>query len=242
MRDSENSSHDDEMPTRSRDLGEGGSETDEAPLGAVARAVGSDETLVWVKRVTLGVALAFLFGALGYAIGVRTSTPPSNEVDVGFLEDMTDHHDQAVSMALTANSAATDQTVRSFAIEVILFQRQELGLFQAYQEERGVAAPEYSLDRTTMRWMGMATPLRSMSGMASEDQMKRLDAATGIEVDKLFLELMMSHHVGGAHMSDYAAQHAADPKIRELAERMAKNQRVEVNEYQGQLDRLNTQK
>jgi uncharacterized protein (DUF305 family) len=186
------------------------------------------------------VAVAFLVGALGYLVGVRTTDtgPPGNEVDVGFLEDMTSHHDQAVQLALIELARGSDRTAREFAQEVILFQRYELGRFRNFQEERGVGNPEYSLDRETMAWMGMPTPLADMPGMASVEEIAALEAAEGIEADRLFLALMRDHHLGGVHMAEYAADHAADPAIREMAEVMARNQLLEVNEYDDLLRRL----
>jgi uncharacterized protein (DUF305 family) len=191
------------------------------------------------QLLVLGLALAFLVGAVGYLIGVRTTDGvPSNEVDVGFLEDMTSHHDQAVKLALIELSRGSDRTAREFAQEVILFQRYELGRFRNFQDERGVANPEYSPDRRTMAWMGMPTPLADMPGMASEDDIAALEAAEGIEADRLFLGLMRDHHLGGVHMAAYAAVHAADPAVREMAGIMARNQRLEVNEYDDLLRRL----
>ena len=192
--------------------------------------------------IAIAVAMAFLVGCAGYAVGVQTSKPPTNAVDIGFLQDMTDHHDQAVAMAITELANGSDKVVKDFAMEVILFQRQELGRFQNFQAELGSANPEYDVDRTTMEWMDMATPLAYMSGMATEAQLAQLSAARGVEADKLFLSLMQTHHVGGAHMADYEAQHGANADIRQMADRMATNQRVEAKEYQGVLDRLAAQK
>jgi uncharacterized protein (DUF305 family) len=109
---------------------------------------------------------------------------------------------------------------------------------QAYQTEHGDQRPEHRADRTTMAWMGMPTPLRQMPGMATPEQVEALRDAKGAEADRLFLELMTQHHLGGAHMSEFAAAEAADPKVRELAQRMATNQRIEVNEYQLALERV----
>jgi len=190
------------------------------------------------RVLVLGVALAFLVGAAGYFIGVRTASPPTSAVDEGFLQDMSDHHDQAVVIALLGASRATDPVVRDFATEVLLFQRRELGLFQAYQQERGIMPAEYDPERPTMAWMDMPRPLSAMNGMATEEQLDALEAASGAELDRMFLELMQTHHVGGAHMAEYAAEHAADAKIRLMADRMAKNQTAEATEYQGVLDRL----
>jgi len=209
---------------------------------ALARWVGSDQSMLWLKRITMGLALAFLVAALGYFVGVRTTEPPGNDIDAGFLRDMTDHHDQAVTMAQAELAHGSDPVAKGFAMEIIMFQRQELGRIQNFQKSLGVANPEYSLDRTTMEWMDMATPLKNMPGMATEDQLKQLDAARGVDADKLFLTLMQTHHLGGAHMADHEAEHGANPDIKEMAARMAKNQRIEVKEYQGVIDRLNGKK
>jgi hypothetical protein len=54
----------------------------------------------------------------------------------------------------------------------------------------------------------------------------------------LFFAIMGRHHLGGAHMSSAAAERAEDPWVRTLAERMARGQRAEVNEYAAAFDRL----
>lgn len=206
--------------------------------GAVAAWVGSDRSMVWLKRISMGLALVFLIGAAGYVIGVRTTVPPGNDVDAGFLQDMTDHHDQAVRLALTELANGSDPVTKGFATEVVMFQRQELGRMQNFQEELGIAPAEYDPERTTMAWMGMGRPLKDMNGMATPAQLEQLEKAKGADADKLFLKLMQTHHEGGAHMADYEAQHGANPRIREMAERMAANQRTEAREYQGEINRL----
>jgi uncharacterized protein (DUF305 family) len=208
------------------------------PAGRDTGRAGPLADLGWTKVLVMGLALAFLVGAAGYFIGTRTASPPTSAVDEGFLQDMSDHHDQAVEIALLGASRATDPVVRDFATEVLLFQRRELGLMQAYQQERGIVPADYDPERMTMTWMDMPRPLATMNGMASPEQIDELEAATGTEFDRLFLELMQTHHIGGTHMAEYAAEHAADAKIRTLADRMAKNQKAEASEYQGVLDRL----
>jgi len=222
---------------RSAPADHGGGGDDDAH-GAVAQWVGSDRSMVWLKRISMGLALAFLVGAVGYVIGVRTTAAPGNAVDAGFLQDMTDHHDQAVRLALTEIANGSDPVTKGFATEVLLFQRQELGRMQNFQDELGLSPAEYDPERTTMAWMDMARPLKDMNGMATEAQLKQLEAAKGTDADKLFLQLMQTHHQGGAHMADHEVEHGANPKIREMAERMAANQRTEAREYQATIDKL----
>ena len=40
-----------------------------------------------------------------------------------------------------------------------------------------------------------------MPGMATPEEMTKLRAATGKDLDVLFLELMRQHHLGGIHMA-----------------------------------------
>ncbi|MGH8967952.1 MAG: DUF305 domain-containing protein, partial [Actinomycetes bacterium] len=72
---------------------------------------------------------------------------------------------------------------------------------------------------------GVAT----MPGMASDAELAALRAATGPELDVLFLQLMLRHHQGGAGMLEYAADHAAVPQVRNLADQMRRSQSVETD-------------
>ena len=188
--------------------------------------------------IGLVLAVAFLVGAVGYLIGVRTSEQSTSSVDVGFLVDMSDHHDQAVRMALMELAHGQDPTVRGFAQDVLLFQSSELGAMGVLLDEQGATRPDLDPDRTAMAWMAMGSPVGSMPGMATETQLTALDAARGTEADLLFLELMTAHHRGGLHMAQYAAVHASDARVRAIAARMAQYQEVEIREYEAQRDRL----
>lgn len=186
----------------------------------------------------LVAALLFLAGAVGYVIGSRSSVRPSSAVDVGFLIDMSEHHDQAVRMALMEMAHGEDPTVRGFAQDVVVFQRSELGSMEVLLADHRRSRPDLDPDRPAMAWMSMSTPAGSMPGLATDEQLAQLEAARGAESDRLFLELVTAHHVGGVHMAQYAADHARDPKVRALADRMARYQSVEVREYAQRAARL----
>ena len=177
------------------------------------------------------LACAFLAGAVGYAVGVRQEKAPSNTTDVGFLIDMSDHHDQAVTMALSTYNRTTDPTIRSFAQDVLIFQRYELGLMAAYLADHGAVRPDFDPNRPAMGWMGHSMAAGSMTGMATDDQLTALQNATGRDLDVMFLDLMSAHHRGGVEMANDAAEHAADPNVRALAARMASQQTSEIEEY-----------
>lgn len=189
-------------------------------------------------QVAVGVAaLCFLAGAVGYLIGTRQAPVPTSAVDQGFLFDMSDHHDQAVTMALCASGRAQDPLVQKMAREILVFQNRELARMASLMEQMRVARPETE-GRTAMAWMGMPVPVEQMMGMATQADLDKLCASTGPDVDRQFLTLMRAHHEGGVHMAEAAAADAVNPSVRSLAEVMARNQRIEVNEYTQHLKRL----
>ena len=189
------------------------------------------------QLVVLCAALAFLAGAVGYLLGDRTASPPTDDVDVGFLQDMIDHHEQAVTMASLADGSASDPVVRHMAREVLIEQRYEIGLMDGYLQARDLERGDP--DRDVMGWMGApAMPLADMPGLATPEQLDELQQASDDDQNLLFLQLMRAHHLGGIDMADYATRHADDPRVRHLAEVMARVQRSEVREYDLKIEEL----
>lgn len=83
-----------------------------------------------------------------------------------------------------------------------------------------------------MAWMDHPVPVGEMPGMASPGQIAGLAGASGAEADALFIRLMTAHHDGGIHMAEHAWRHGADADVRELAESIAKLQRLEIRDLQ----------
>ena len=189
---------------------------------------------------TIGAVIVFalLVIVLAFVLGRRTAGPGTDEVDVGFLQDMTSHHEQAVQMSLMALERGSDPEAQGFAQEVVMFQRWELGKMSAMLDERGLAPESNDPDRPVMGWMGMGGTLSEMPGMASEADIEELESLSGVAADLKYLELMREHHRGGLHMAEYAVEHAEDERIRDLAEVMARNQQAEIAEYTRAIERL----
>lgn len=154
--------------------------------------------------------------------------PPVSSVDVGFLRDMADHHDQAVQLALLHLDRGSDEVLRGFAVDTIASQRYEIGLMEARLRDWGVGRG--SQPREAMEWMGAGTPVEDMPGMASREELAQLAQLRGADADRLFVRLMTEHHEGGIHMAEYAMQHAEVDAVRDLAERIAKVQRIEIRD------------
>ncbi len=190
----------------------------------------------WAKVIAVVVAFSFLAASGAYLVAKRTTEAQPNAVDVGFLQDMIDHHDQAVAMAMAVIGRDSDPTTQSFAREVVIYQRWEIGVMDTLLAGWGDGRGDES--RSAMAWMGMPSPVGAMPGMQSSEAVQQLGTLTGKDLDKAFFTMMRDHHLGGVHMATYAAEHADTKEVRELAARIAQYQQVEANEYTQAMQRL----
>jgi uncharacterized protein (DUF305 family) len=227
----ESEEHEPEADGGAGDLGVGATDTDD-----VEPEDAPPSGLSWPRVAVLGIALAFL----GFALAVfvqRDTSPGADSVDVGFLQDMISHHEQAIVLSGLEQTNGSDLTVRAYATEVLIFQSQEIGMMDQMLHEWGFSRADRSDE--AMAWMGMTpVPVDEMLGIIPEERVDELQQARGADADGLFLELMAEHHVGGLHMAEYTAEHADDHDVRRLAMRMARTQAIEINEYAMTAERL----
>jgi uncharacterized protein (DUF305 family) len=203
-----------------------------APAGPAARD-GGDEVaarggLSWLQVLALGLALAFLGFAVGL-VATRDRPPAADSADVGFLQDMLTHHDQALGIARLTIAYGEDPTVRSYAADVLSFQSYETGVMTQKLADWGYSRDDRSDE--AMAWMDMGVPVSAMPGLLTEEEMAQIEAAQGRELDSLFLQKMAEHHRGGLHMAQEAANRVSDDDVAALARRMERNQAGEINEY-----------
>jgi len=208
--------------------------------GRAARAVSQmfDPAAGWTtaKVVLLVLVSSVVVALLAVTLSDRVERRGEGSVEVGFLQDMLFHHEQAVQLGVVGSQLASDPDVSHFALEAVVAQQYEIGYMEAILEEWGHGHGDP--DRTAMAWMDMPTSLDRMPGMATDEELRAFRASSGAEADAAFLRLMNEHHRGGVHMAEYAAEHATDERVRSLAERMARNQRAEMGEYAAQAERL----
>ena len=206
----------------------------------------------WVRVVlAAGLALALLFtGAAGGLVlgGLPDSSAPvvpaAGSVDVGFAQDMSVHHGQAVEMASWERDHTTDPQLRLLAADIEDTQNGQIGQMQGWLALWGQAPlpsgryMTWMTDPTDMADMpGMsrttgaptAGGVAAMPGMASPADLTALRAASGRQLDVLFLQLMLRHHLGGAGMASYAGQHAGLPQVRNMAGQMLTAQTAEAD-------------
>ena len=183
--------------------------------------------LSWVRTVVVIAVVGFACGVIGYLIG-RPTDPSFDDVDTGFLADMTDHHSGALTLAFAYLPHGQDPTLTSMARGIITDQSQEIGTMNGLLDQAG--NPSTVGDGIAMDWMGHSVPSGSMPGLATKADYSRLATESGLTADDDFSRLMIVHHDAGAEMAEYAAQHGENDTVRELARKMAKTQRFEIAE------------
>lgn len=178
------------------------------------------------------LATAILAAGSGFIVGERSATSRPNAVDVGFLQDMRTHHQQAVEMSLVFISKPnTDVALQTIAREIVFGQGIDIG--RMIQLLRDFGEPEANESGIAMTWMNESVPEERMPGMASGSDQETLLQAAGARADAVFATLMIAHHNGGIHMADYAAANAATAEIRQAAADMSSGQVDEIIEIQG---------
>ncbi len=211
---------------------------DEAPDGDV---YDDDDVVVlswWqhpVNVIGLVVAALLAAGMIGWLVGASGTHEDGGEVDVGFLQDMRIHHEQAVAMGLMfLDLPDTDPGLRTVARQIVFGQGIEIGRMIQLLRDRD--APEAAESDQAMAWMGMPTTHEAMPGMATDEQIEELAGAEGAAADELFVELMSAHHEGGIHMAEFAAEESESGEVRRMAESIAHSQRDEIAELEGLID------
>ncbi len=212
----------------------------------MATAVNSDDdaiVLPWwrnpINLIAIIIGTALLTGALGYTIGTRHGEVHGNSVDIGFLQDMRYHHENAVIIASTylstdttdATGATSDPTLRLIATEIELGQQQETGRMIQLLRMMG-AAEAGDLDAPAMVWMNEPTPYDRMPGLATDEQIDELGSLSGPAADELFASLMIAHHQAGIHMAQYAVDHGSNDEVHDFAESMITGQQSEIAELE----------
>jgi len=191
--------------------------------------------LAWYRNPwnigALILAVLVLAGTGGFVLGERNAIPDPNSTDIGFLQDMRAHHEQAVEMSLVFfEKPDVDPVLKVIADEILIGQSIEIGRMIQLLREYG--ATEANESGTGMIWMGHPVPLDHMPGISSATEIESLYKATGAEADRIFVTLMIAHHQGGIAMAEHAFEHANTAEVKKFAEGIVSGQRSEISELQ----------
>jgi uncharacterized protein (DUF305 family) len=166
--------------------------------------------------------------------GAPPATPPAssaaagefNDADVTFAQNMIVHHEQALEMA-----AMADQ-----------IQDPELAELAAGLE--AAQAPEVTTMTDLLTEWGEPTEPAgghenmTMPGMMSEEDMAELEEMSGAQFDRMFAQMLISHHGGAVQMAADVQQQGVNPDLNTLAATIEQEQSAEVETLEGIVDRL----
>lgn len=198
-----------------------------------------------ILNLVVILLVGMLLGVFFHESLDKTSPAPPAEssVDVGFAQDMSIHHGQAVEMAAMALTNSTDPAVRTLAYDIVTTQQGQFGIMQGWlmQWDRPLLP-----SRPYLAWMTNSTEQNrhdtpdidpgagdttgdwpTLPGMATPEELSALRAAAGPQFDALFLQQMLRHHQGGIQMAQYAAENAAETMVQTLAGQIVATQENE---------------
>lgn len=101
-------------------------------------------------------------------------------VDIGFLADMTTHHQGAISLAFDYLPRENDQTVGHIAREIVVGQSAEISTMNSLLADAGSDADAIEQDDIAMEWMGEAVTPTEMPGLATPEEFDALRASSGV--------------------------------------------------------------
>ena len=202
----------------------------------------------WLRLVGV-VGVAVLLMAIGVVVGMvwqsghdEPRTPST--VDIGFAQDMSTHHDQAILMAQTILTRPDiSPQIRGLADKIVVAQTAETATMRGWLTWFG----EPMMSSTPMAWMETSpdhshmsadgasskstVPQSPMPGMASTDDLTHLADLSGRDAEVVFLQLMIQHHRGGIAMATAAHNsEQADKVTKDLALSMIGDQGDEIGQ------------
>lgn len=180
---------------------------------------------------------------VGASIGEHraSATPSPGPVSVGFAQDMSVHHEQAVLLSRMAEGQATPP-VQVWARGLANMQLKEIGHMQGWLMLWNELATSGSASMSWMadayrrsgqrhehyeRFISLCGSLGTMPGQVSSQEFERLSRLRGADFDRLFLQLMVRHHESALTMAQFAHEHAEHEVVRQLAALIVAEQRQE---------------
>lgn len=144
----------------------------------------------------------------------------ANDADVAFLIGMRPHHEQAVQMSDIVLAADPPAEVAALATQIKDAQAPEIEQMNVMLADLGESADPGEHD---------GEHAGSHGGMMSDDELAALEAATGTEAARLYLEAMIEHHRGAIEASEKVIAEGEYEPVIALARSIAEEQAAEIS-------------
>lgn len=156
--------------------------------------------------------------------------------DIAFAQMMIPHHEQAIQMADMAATNASSKPVKELAAQIKAAQDPEISQMTQWLEQWGAPATMPSASGSDASSEGATDDMDGMdmggqsgaSGMMSTEDMTKLDTTTGAAFDKMWLEMMITHHEGAIAMAQQVLATTTNPEVKKLATAIVSGQAAEI--------------
>lgn len=191
-------------------------------------------------RVVLAAIIALAIGLVGGLAISRSGgddLPADDSVAAGFARDMQTHHDQAVEMSWIIYDRTDDKLVRSLAYDIARTQSHQSGQMAGWLASWGLNPTGPGEQMEWMKGLGHEhgdeaselTGAGLMPGMASADELKKLEGLQGKPAEVYYLQLMIRHHKSGVPMAETARDYSKNEAVETLAKSIIISQTAEVD-------------
>ncbi|WP_374207944.1 DUF305 domain-containing protein [Streptomyces sp. MUM 203J] len=151
-----------------------------------------------------------------------------NAADVSYTTMMIVHHEQALRMTALVPDRVRSEQVRALAARIEAAQGPEIAAMRAWLKtsrgEEGHGGGRHGEQHDDHS---------GMPGMATEEQLAKLERSRGEAFDDLFLKLMITHHEGAVTMASEVLGEGRNIRVQEMANDVIAQQTAEIHRMRG---------
>ncbi len=170
--------------------------------------------------------LALLAGAAVFVYQLIPRPPGETSAEAGFLRDMSDHHAQAVEMALILHDRTADGELQMITTDIAMTQQGQIGTMQGWLDLWDLSPTG---DDPPMAWMDHPITDGLMPGMATAEEIEQLRTLSVDQAEIRFLQLMIRHHQGGVKMAEALLARSDQDEVTTLARGIVASQQGEID-------------
>ena len=167
-------------------------------------------------------ALAIFTANAAFAQNAKVS---GNQTDLQFLDMMLMHHSDGVKMAQMGVDKAQNAGVKALAQKMATGQQKDIEEMQKMRDSHFSGEGKQEM----MMMKGREMTMEMMMKMAQED-MEKLEAASGAEFDRTFLDVFTKHHQMALDMSKQETSKGKDAEVKKKAREIIAVQTKELGE------------
>lgn len=178
-------------------------------------------------RLIRTAAVATLLFASLTTVSARNRDMGSMEMDDGmYVEQMMQHHEQAIKMAEMAVDKADTEIVKQVATRTVADQRKDMEELRVMQRELKSADKESDSEQAKQQ------QAKQQMSASSEQAMNKLQSTSKAQFDTAFLQAMTQHHQQGIQMTRSNLTRFKNPEVKQFANMLLKKQTLEQKEMQ----------